>query len=113
MDRPPTRSLTLPAPELPGENESVCVNARGWSILVCRSGGRLFAVENRCTHLDMALAGGRIRRGFIFCPHHGARFALDSGAAAGPPATEALQRFACHETPAGLVIELPGPASGH
>jgi 3-phenylpropionate/trans-cinnamate dioxygenase ferredoxin subunit len=107
MDQPPPQSVTVVSSALPGENESICLNAGGWSILVCRSVGALFAVENRCTHLDMALQGGRIRRGFIFCPHHGARFALASGAAAGPPATQPLQRFDCRESPAGLVIELP------
>jgi 3-phenylpropionate/trans-cinnamate dioxygenase ferredoxin subunit len=112
MDQSPPPSVTVPAPALPGENESICLNAGGWSILLCRSGGALFAVENRCTHLDMPLAGGRIRRGYIFCPHHGARFALASGAAAGPPATEQLRSFACRESPAGLVIELPSAPRG-
>jgi nitrite reductase/ring-hydroxylating ferredoxin subunit len=37
-------------------------------------------VENRCSHREEKLTGGRIRRGQIMCPVHGARFDLRTGA---------------------------------
>jgi nitrite reductase/ring-hydroxylating ferredoxin subunit len=111
MDQPRHHSLTIAAASLPEESGSLCLAAAGWSVLICRSGGALFAVENRCTHLDMALQGGRIRRGAIFCPHHGARFLLSTGAVLGPPASEPLKTFPCRETQAGLVVDLPIPSA--
>ncbi len=64
----------------------------GWQILVARSEGRLIAVNDRCTHQASRLSTGRIRRGAIMCPLHGARFDLADGhciGAAYPP----LRRF--------------------
>ena len=49
-------------------------------MLVCRFGGEFYAVENRCSHRNERLSGGRIRRGQIMCPVHGARFDLRTGA---------------------------------
>jgi 3-phenylpropionate/trans-cinnamate dioxygenase ferredoxin subunit len=98
--------LCLPLSAAPEDDASAAVSHGGWEILLCRSGGKLFAVENRCSHRNQKLEGGRVRRGYIFCPHHGARFALASGAASGPPATAALRIFACREAADGLVIEL-------
>ncbi|MFD1613262.1 Rieske (2Fe-2S) protein [Sphingomonas tabacisoli] len=58
----------------------------GQEILVCRSGGEVFAVENVCSHAGQPLAGGRVRNGWIMCPFHGARFDLETGQPLGPPA---------------------------
>ena len=99
--------LSVPFSAAPAEESSTAYSHGGWEILVCRSGGKFFAVENRCTHRDQKLEGGRVRRGYIFCPHHGARFALASGAPRGNPATAALRTFTCREAAYGLEIELP------
>jgi nitrite reductase/ring-hydroxylating ferredoxin subunit len=61
-----------------GEGLPVTIGAR--EVLVCRFGGRIYALENRCSHRDEKLSGGRIRRGQIMCPAHGARFDLKTGA---------------------------------
>ena len=53
------------------------------SILLCRAGDQVYAIENRCTHQDTPLAGGRIRRGFIACPLHGVMFNLATGEPSG------------------------------
>jgi 3-phenylpropionate/trans-cinnamate dioxygenase ferredoxin subunit len=62
-----------------GDNESRAVTLNGRSILVCRAAGELYAVENRCTHQEAELEGGRIRGCFISCPLHGVRFDLRDG----------------------------------
>jgi len=103
--------LVLPHAAAPADDESVACRHGGWEVLVCRSLGQFFAVENRCTHRAQKLEGGRIRRGAIYCPFHGARFALASGAAIGPPATDAIRTFTCRETADGVVVELP-PVGG-
>lgn len=55
----------------------------GWPVLLCRSDGELHAVINRCPHQAATLDPGRVRRGFVICPLHGARFELASGKCAG------------------------------
>jgi anthranilate 1,2-dioxygenase ferredoxin component len=55
----------------------------GWPILLCRSDGAIRAVIDRCSHQASPLAEGRVRRGMIMCPLHGARFELASGKCLG------------------------------
>jgi Fe-S cluster biogenesis protein NfuA/nitrite reductase/ring-hydroxylating ferredoxin subunit len=51
----------------------------GHSLLLSRSGVRVSCFENACAHLGMPLDDGEVRSGVITCPHHGFRFALESG----------------------------------
>jgi nitrite reductase/ring-hydroxylating ferredoxin subunit len=62
----------------------------GTSILLCRTGGDIVAVANRCTHLGQPLDKGRIMGGRIFCPHHSAVFDLRTGEAESGPAVARL-----------------------
>ena len=61
------------------DGQSTCVDVQGWKIALCKSDGSFFAVINLCTHANSEMVGGRIRRGAISCPLHGALFKLDSG----------------------------------
>ncbi len=65
------------------ENGGVAVELDGVPLLVCNSGGEIVVVENRCSHQDQPLEGGRIRNGYIFCPIHGMRYKLANGEAIG------------------------------
>ncbi|WP_425999944.1 Rieske (2Fe-2S) protein [Caulobacter sp. DWR1-3-2b1] len=69
------------------------VKVNGRSILICHSDGRFFAVENRCSHAEEPLACGRLKRGWLSCPAHGARFDLETGEPLNPPATEPIATF--------------------
>ena len=73
------------------EQQRVTINGR--KILICRAGGALYAVENRCTHQEAELEGGRIRGCFISCPLHGVRFDLRDGNPMGQLTREALPTF--------------------
>jgi 3-phenylpropionate/trans-cinnamate dioxygenase ferredoxin subunit len=55
----------------------------GVRLLVCNSGGEVVVVENRCSHQEQPLEGGRVRNGYIFCPIHGMRYKLANGEAVG------------------------------
>jgi 3-phenylpropionate/trans-cinnamate dioxygenase ferredoxin component len=76
-----------------GEAMTMAVVVGGEEIVLCQSGGELFAIANRCSHADEPLACGRIRNGWIACPAHGGRFDLETGEAVGPPATEPIRTF--------------------
>ncbi len=65
------------------ENKSQGIELRSKKVLLCKAGGEVFAVENRCTHQDAELEGGRIRGCFISCPLHGVKFDLRNGAPMG------------------------------
>lgn len=63
------------------------------AVVVVHTAEGLFAVENRCTHAEVPLAGGTVEGATISCPRHGARFCLKSGAALTPPAYEPVTTF--------------------
>jgi nitrite reductase/ring-hydroxylating ferredoxin subunit len=61
------------------EGGYVIIDAGELSILVAKLDGEFFAVENRCSHVSNPLDGGKIRRGRIACPLHGAVYDLRTG----------------------------------
>ncbi len=68
--------------DFPAEDK-LAAKINGWYVLVARTDDGLFAVNDRCTHQAALLSGGRIRRGAIMCPLHGARFEVETGKCIG------------------------------
>lgn len=68
--------------EFPSEGK-LAAKLGGWHVLIARTDDGLFAVNDRCTHQASQLSGGRVRRGFVMCPLHGARFDVTNGKCAG------------------------------
>jgi 3-phenylpropionate/trans-cinnamate dioxygenase ferredoxin component len=65
----------------------------GRSLLFFRINADVYALENRCTHLDFALEGGRQIGCEIICRQHGARFDIRTGKAVGGPAVDPVPLF--------------------
>jgi anthranilate 1,2-dioxygenase ferredoxin component len=65
------------------ESSAVPVLVEGWPIALCRYQGQLYAVLDRCPHAGGILSRGKIRRGAIMCPLHGAQFKLATGECVG------------------------------
>lgn len=85
----------------------------GWPVLVCRDEGKIRALINRCTHAGAHLADGRVRRGVVMCPLHGARFNLDTGECLGGASYKPLKRFPWRETADGWIeVAVPDEAPG-
>ncbi len=55
----------------------------GWHVLIGKIEDGYHAINDRCTHAASHLSTGRIRRGAVMCPLHGARFELTSGRCLG------------------------------
>lgn len=72
----------VPADQIAEGKPFGCVVA-GWPVLLAMSDGRLHATIDRCTHAASELSTGRVRRGAIMCPLHGARFGLVDGRCIG------------------------------
>ena len=62
-------------------------------VIVCRVDGALFAIEDNCSHADQKLSEGRLRRGMITCPKHGATFDVRDGSHQSPPAYEGIATY--------------------
>ena len=76
------------------DGKSKCYALEGRSVMLCHAGGKLYAVENRCSHEKTPLEGGRVRAsGKIVCPIHGATFDLETGKALSAPAVLPIAAF--------------------
>ncbi len=54
-------------------------DAEGRSIVVARVGNGYCAVINKCPHLGLPMAGGKVENGTITCPFHNSRFDMCTG----------------------------------
>ncbi|MDP3673530.1 MAG: Rieske (2Fe-2S) protein [Novosphingobium sp.] len=68
--------------DFPAEGK-LATRINGWYVLAAKIEAGLVAVNDRCTHQASLLSGGRIRRGAVMCPLHGARFDLATGKCLG------------------------------
>ncbi len=75
----------------PGEHRVVDVD--GAQVAVFNLEGRLYAIEDVCTHDGGILTGGPVEGDEIVCPRHGARFSIRTGEALAPPAFEPTPTF--------------------
>ncbi len=82
----------LPAAELP-PGAKKAVEIAGKEVLLCHTIDRLFAVSNICSHAQEKLECGRMSKGWIACPVHGARFELATGRAMNPPAKQPIATY--------------------
>lgn len=83
----------------------------GWHVLIVREGDALFAFNDRCPHQAALLSPGKVRRGALMCPLHGARFRIETGECIGgayPP----LRQFALEVRGGMIRVELPDEAPG-
>lgn len=73
-----TRARVAAAAEIV-EGRLFATVVEGQKVLMSRVGGRVYAVVDRCPHMGMSLAKGRIEGGIVTCPWHNSRFELCSG----------------------------------
>lgn len=100
----------LPAADLvDGAPKGVIVN--GWPVLLVRAEGKLSAVIDRCTHAASELSSGRVRRGAVMCPLHGARFDLATGKCMGG-AYKPLMVFDVREMDGTIEVAVPDEQPG-
>lgn len=94
------------------ETGKVAVTLAGWSVMVVQAeDGTYHAVNDRCTHQAALLSPGRVRRGAIMCPLHGARFEVATGRCIGGTYPD-LRRFALRIEGEMIEIEVPDTPPG-
>lgn len=86
------------------------IQVAGWPVVLARVDGVVRATINRCTHAAAAFVpGGRVRRGVLMCPAHGARFDMTDGRCIGG-LYRALRTFPCREAEGWIEVEVPDHA---
>lgn len=85
------------------EDRGKAYRVDGVQIAVIRHGGKLFAIDEFCTHADASLAFGPVKDGCVACPWHYAEFDLETGEAKSLPAVEAVKTYPVRETADGKI----------
>jgi nitrite reductase/ring-hydroxylating ferredoxin subunit/uncharacterized membrane protein len=69
------------------EGKPVLRQAEGTPVLLVRTGGRVDALVDLCSHQSGPLHEGTLADGCVTCPWHGSRFRLDDGSVVDGPST--------------------------
>jgi nitrite reductase/ring-hydroxylating ferredoxin subunit len=62
-------------------------------ILLANSDGKLYALCDRCSHMNAPLSMGTLNGKVVTCPMHGARFDVTTGKKAGEPMAPDPSKF--------------------
>ena len=76
-------------------------------ILLANVNGRLYAINNMCSHKMGRLAKGRLDDIEVVCPFHQARFSVVTGEALTSPATKSLQTYEVRISGEDILIKSP------
>jgi 3-phenylpropionate/trans-cinnamate dioxygenase ferredoxin subunit len=93
------------------ENGCIGLVLNGWPVALARQEGKPFAFIDKCTHASSPLSTGRVRRGAIMCPLHGARFTIATGQSVGnvyPP----LMTYRLQVVDGWIEVAVPDEAPG-
>jgi nitrite reductase/ring-hydroxylating ferredoxin subunit/uncharacterized membrane protein len=78
---------TLQEADLPDDSPTA-VEAEGRQVMLYRHRGKLYAIDNICSHAGGLLSRGPVADLTVTCPLHGSRFALGSGCVSRGPASQ-------------------------
>jgi nitrite reductase/ring-hydroxylating ferredoxin subunit len=62
-------------------------------ILLANSDGKVYALCDRCSHMNAPLSMGTLNGKVVTCPMHGARFDVTTGKKVGEPMAPDLSKF--------------------
>ena len=91
--------------EIP-KNKMQVFKVEGHEILVVNVEGKLYAVSNRCPHMNYPLYLGSLNGKIITCGFHYAEFDITTGKALSPPAHEPLKTFKIEIQNSAVLVEL-------
>lgn len=90
------------------EARPVRVDANGTAIAVVRLDGRMYAIDDCCSHAKASLAEGELiaEEASVECPRHGATFDLATGEALSLPATAPVRVYKAVEREGRVYLEV-------
>ncbi len=83
----------------------------GTRLLVARTPMGLFAVGATCSHQQQDLEGAKQKACFLFCPLHGLRFDLRTGAPAGTLTDQPIATYAAGIEDGAIWVDPERPAA--
>lgn len=75
------------------EGGTKCVMANAKKLALFKVQGKVYCLDNTCTHLGGPLCEGRLSGAIVQCPWHGSRFDVRTGQVVGPPAKRPVNAY--------------------
>jgi 3-phenylpropionate/trans-cinnamate dioxygenase ferredoxin subunit len=72
---------------------TLAVDVSGIPLVIVKSDGEIYALDEFCTHEEVSLADGEVYDQTVECWLHGSCFDLRSGKPTGPPASKPLATY--------------------
>ena len=82
------------------------LEVNGGPIALFRSGGELYALQDRCSHARWPLTKGAYRDGVVECMLHKAQFCVRTGAALRLPATKPVPVYPLKIVDGDIYVDL-------
>jgi 3-phenylpropionate/trans-cinnamate dioxygenase ferredoxin component len=92
-----------------GDGQALRVEVDGLDVAIVRNGEDIYAIEDECSHAQVALSEGDVEGCEIECWMHGSRFDLRTGKPIGPPATEPVPIFPVRTDGADVLVDIDSP----
>ena len=83
------------------------VEVNGTPMVIVKSGGEVYALDEFCTHEEVSLVDGEIYNHTVECWLHGSCFDLRSGKPTGPPATKPLATYQIRVEDGDVYVAVP------
>jgi len=87
------------------------IDIGGRRILLANVAGRLYAVDDTCTHEEASLSTGVLKGELVKCPLHNSCFNVRTGEALEEPAEEDLRTYPVREEGGRILVGVPGTES--
>jgi 3-phenylpropionate/trans-cinnamate dioxygenase ferredoxin subunit len=94
------------------DNEPLGVMVDDMEVVLARHGDELFALQDLCSHAEVALSEGDVEDCTIECWLHGSRFDLRTGKPTGLPATEPVSTFPIELRVDGVYVDVTTTLNG-
>jgi 3-phenylpropionate/trans-cinnamate dioxygenase ferredoxin component len=106
-----TFELACAASDVP-EDEPIAVTIGDYDVAIARHGDEFFAVQDECSHANIALSEGEVEDCTVECWLHGSRFDLRTGKPTGLPATEPVATFPVEVREDGVYVDTTTTLNG-
>ena len=92
--------------DIPAEGTK-CVELNGRTYALFKASGKVYCLDNQCTHMGGPLCEGSLQGSVVQCPWHGSRFDVTSGNVVGPPARKPVRSYSVLIEDGKIVVDIP------
>jgi 3-phenylpropionate/trans-cinnamate dioxygenase ferredoxin subunit len=92
------------------ENTPLAVEIDDTPVVVVRTADGVYAMNDLCSHAEVALSEGEVHNGTLECWLHGSCFDLRTGKPTGPPASRAVPTYRVKIEDDEVYVDLDEPS---